>query len=179
MTDANEHLAPPPASVLVVRPATRADLPEVLRLLRDDVLRREPDGDVGPQHLAAFDAIEADPDDLLVVGEARRAGGRDGAGDPAARPVAGRPAAAAGRGGAGRLDAARCRPRRSAHGVGRAARPRPRRRPGAGDERSEPHRRAPLLRAAGVRAEPPGVQAAARLTRSGEQRLDAAGSRLR
>ncbi|WP_460445930.1 GNAT family N-acetyltransferase [Angustibacter aerolatus] len=69
MTDANEHLAPPPASVLVVRPATRADLPEVLRLLRDDVLRREPDGDVGPQHLAAFDAIEADPDDLLVVGE--------------------------------------------------------------------------------------------------------------
>jgi GNAT superfamily N-acetyltransferase len=53
-----------------LRPANRADLPDILRLLADDRLaaNREDTSDMAPYE-RAFDAIAADPAHLLVVGE--------------------------------------------------------------------------------------------------------------
>jgi len=53
-----------------LRPAVRADLPVVLRLLADDQLgsAREDPVDLAPYE-KAFDAIDADPAHLLLVGE--------------------------------------------------------------------------------------------------------------
>ena len=52
-----------------IRGARRADVPVLLALLNDDPLgasRERVDGDLSP-YLAAFDAIEADPNNELVV----------------------------------------------------------------------------------------------------------------
>ncbi len=53
-----------------LRPANRADLPHILRLLADDRLgaNREDTSDMAPYE-RAFEAIDADPAHLLVVGE--------------------------------------------------------------------------------------------------------------
>lgn len=53
-----------------LRRATRADLPQILELLADDRLgaTREDTSDMGPYE-RAFEAIDADPCHLLVVGE--------------------------------------------------------------------------------------------------------------
>ncbi|WP_354516579.1 GNAT family N-acetyltransferase [Paenarthrobacter sp. 4246] len=53
-----------------LRRATKADLPRILALLADDQLgaTREDAGDIAP-YQQAFDAIDADPTHLLVVGE--------------------------------------------------------------------------------------------------------------
>lgn len=53
-----------------LRPAARADLPAILRLLADDRLGavREETSDPAPYE-AAFEAIDADPAHLLLVGE--------------------------------------------------------------------------------------------------------------
>ena len=59
-----------------LRPAARADLPAILRLLADDRLgsSREDPADSAPYE-AAFDAIDADPAHLLLAGELAPAGG--------------------------------------------------------------------------------------------------------
>lgn len=53
-----------------LRPASRADLPAIVGLLADDSLgaAREIGQDLGPYE-KAFEAIDADPSHLLVVGE--------------------------------------------------------------------------------------------------------------
>jgi len=54
------------------REATRADLPAIVRLLADDVLgqTRESPGDVIPEaYFTAFEAIEKDPNNTVVVAE--------------------------------------------------------------------------------------------------------------
>jgi hypothetical protein len=53
-----------------LRPAKKPDLPAILRLLADDRLgvSREDTADLAPYE-QAFDAIDADPAHLLVVGE--------------------------------------------------------------------------------------------------------------
>lgn len=53
-----------------LRPATRADLPRILELLADDRLGagREDTSDIAPYE-RAFEAIDADPAHLLMVGE--------------------------------------------------------------------------------------------------------------
>ena len=53
-----------------LRPAARVDLPAILRLLADDQLgsSREDPADPAPYE-AAFDAIDADPAHLLLVGD--------------------------------------------------------------------------------------------------------------
>lgn len=58
-----------------LRPAARADLPAILQLLADDRLGagREDLTDLGPYE-RAFDAIDADPAHLLLVGELRPVG---------------------------------------------------------------------------------------------------------
>lgn len=53
------------------RPARRTDVPGIVALLADDALgrRREQYEDpLPPEYLAAFDAIERDPNNLLAVG---------------------------------------------------------------------------------------------------------------
>ncbi|WP_188054834.1 GNAT family N-acetyltransferase [Sphingosinithalassobacter sp. CS137] len=57
-------------STLAIRRATRADLHAILAMLRADTIPadRETDPD-DPRYAAAFDAIEADPNQLLVVAE--------------------------------------------------------------------------------------------------------------
>ncbi|WP_411709947.1 N-acetyltransferase family protein [Arthrobacter sp. B10-11] len=70
---------PDPAALLTIdidggtfrlRPASRADLPEILKLLADDQLgaTREDISEMAPYE-RAFEAIDADPAHLLVVGE--------------------------------------------------------------------------------------------------------------
>jgi GNAT superfamily N-acetyltransferase len=56
---------------LVCRRATRADLARMLELLADDVLgrNREAVGGSDPAYGRAFAAIDADPNQLLLVGE--------------------------------------------------------------------------------------------------------------
>src|SRR5262245_38765928 len=57
---------------VIVRPATREDIPAVVRLLADDVLgaRRERLEDpVAPVYLAAFDEIAAQPGNQVLVAE--------------------------------------------------------------------------------------------------------------
>lgn len=52
------------------RPATREDLPDIVRMLADDPLgatRETHAVPLAPPYLAAFDAIEADPNNELVV----------------------------------------------------------------------------------------------------------------
>ncbi|WP_238010793.1 GNAT family N-acetyltransferase [Dactylosporangium sp. AC04546] len=53
---------------MTIRPATRSDVPRIVALLADDALGaiRESPGDLGPYE-AAFDAVAADPAQLLVV----------------------------------------------------------------------------------------------------------------
>lgn len=55
------------------RPASADDVPAVLALIQDDDIARSreaaPGGDVPEAYLSAFAAIEANPHDLLVVGE--------------------------------------------------------------------------------------------------------------
>jgi GNAT superfamily N-acetyltransferase len=54
---------------VIVRPARAADVPAIARLLSQDVFdRRDPDPD-DPAYLAAFEAIDADPDEHLVVAD--------------------------------------------------------------------------------------------------------------
>jgi len=64
------------ASALVIRRATRADLPAVVALLADDALgarRERADLPLAPGYVAAFDAIERDPHcELLVACEGER-----------------------------------------------------------------------------------------------------------
>jgi GNAT superfamily N-acetyltransferase len=59
---------------LTIRPATRADIPEIVRLLADDLLgaARETPDDLAP-YVEAFERIAAEPQHRLVVAE------RDGA----------------------------------------------------------------------------------------------------
>ena len=57
---------------MTFREATRADLPAIVRLLADDVLgqTRESPGDVIPEaYFTAFEAIEKDPNNTVVVAE--------------------------------------------------------------------------------------------------------------
>jgi GNAT superfamily N-acetyltransferase len=53
----------------VIRRATRSDVPAIVAMLADDPLgaRRERPGD--PAYLAAFDALDADPHQSLVVAD--------------------------------------------------------------------------------------------------------------
>lgn len=62
-----------------LRPATRADLPQILQLLADDRLgaNREDTSDMAPYE-RAFEAIDDDPAHLLVVGELLGAGEASG-----------------------------------------------------------------------------------------------------
>jgi ribosomal protein S18 acetylase RimI-like enzyme len=55
---------------VVIRPATAADIPAIVAMLIDDELgaQRESPDDLTPYE-AAFDAIDADPNNLLVVAE--------------------------------------------------------------------------------------------------------------
>lgn len=58
-----------PASAVTFRPATRADLPRVVELIADDAVAAARTGSFGPAHVAGFEAIEASPNDELVVAE--------------------------------------------------------------------------------------------------------------
>nr|WP_062337483.1 GNAT family N-acetyltransferase [Herbidospora sakaeratensis] len=53
------------------RPATRDDVPRIVELLADDAISRARGHvtPVGPGHWAAYDAIEADPRNEIVVAE--------------------------------------------------------------------------------------------------------------
>ncbi|NHF73210.1 GNAT family N-acetyltransferase [Paracoccus xiamenensis] len=58
------------SAALTFRPATRADVPAVVALLADDVLGRGREtGQLDP-YLAAFDAMQAEGGNQLIVGEA-------------------------------------------------------------------------------------------------------------
>ncbi len=60
----------PLLSSLQARRATRADLPALLALIADDVLGKNRDADAcDPVYEQAFDAINADPNQYLLVGE--------------------------------------------------------------------------------------------------------------
>lgn len=55
---------------LLVRPATREDLPAILAMLRKDTIPADREADPSdPRYAAAFDAIAADPNQLLVAAE--------------------------------------------------------------------------------------------------------------
>jgi len=57
---------------LTMRPATRAELPEIVALLWDDETarhREDPGEPLDPRYLAAFDAITADPNQHLIAAE--------------------------------------------------------------------------------------------------------------
>ena len=57
---------------LTLRPATRADLPAIVRLLYDDEsgrTREDPGEPLDPRYIAAFDAIDADPNQNLIAAE--------------------------------------------------------------------------------------------------------------
>jgi GNAT superfamily N-acetyltransferase len=54
---------------LRLRRATRADLPRVVALIADDAVAASRTGALGPAHVAGFEAIEASPQDELLVGE--------------------------------------------------------------------------------------------------------------
>lgn len=55
------------------REAYRGDLPQILRLLADDMLGALREGAPGPAHAAAFAAVERDPNARLMVAEAEGA----------------------------------------------------------------------------------------------------------
>jgi len=55
-----------------LRPASRSDLPAIVRLLSDDVLgggRERAQGAVDPRYEAAFEAIQSDPNQAFLVAE--------------------------------------------------------------------------------------------------------------
>ena len=57
---------------LIMRPATRDDLPAIIALLFDDEngrTREDPSEPLDPRYLAAFDAIDADPNQNLIAAE--------------------------------------------------------------------------------------------------------------
>lgn len=57
---------------LTFRDATRTDLPTIVRLLAEDQIggrADDPSAPLDPAYLAAFDAIERDPDHRLIVAE--------------------------------------------------------------------------------------------------------------
>ncbi|WP_336214695.1 GNAT family N-acetyltransferase [Nonomuraea sp. LPB2021202275-12-8] len=55
---------------LLFRPARRQDVPEIVAMLADDPLGARREGDPGDErYLAAFDRIDADPYDELIVAE--------------------------------------------------------------------------------------------------------------
>jgi GNAT superfamily N-acetyltransferase len=60
-----------PLSGLLARRAERADLPRLLELLADDMLgkNREGVGSTDPAYVRAFEIIDADPNQLLLVAE--------------------------------------------------------------------------------------------------------------
>jgi len=58
-----------PTAELVFRTAVASDLPRVVALIADDAIARARTGQVGPEHEAAFAAIDADPNNALVVVE--------------------------------------------------------------------------------------------------------------
>jgi GNAT superfamily N-acetyltransferase len=69
----DQQVTPPP---LAFRRARRGDLPAIVHLLADDPLGAQRESDVSPLpagYGAAFDAIEADPNQELVVAEANGA----------------------------------------------------------------------------------------------------------
>jgi GNAT superfamily N-acetyltransferase len=49
------------------RPAVQEDLPRIVELIADDPVAAARTGTLGPAHQAAFDAIEASPNDELLV----------------------------------------------------------------------------------------------------------------
>ncbi|MDQ3444621.1 MAG: GNAT family N-acetyltransferase [Pseudomonadota bacterium] len=57
--------------LLICRRAARADLPRLLELLADDILgkNREAAGNDDPLYAAAFEVIDGDPNQQLLVGE--------------------------------------------------------------------------------------------------------------
>ncbi|WP_143762102.1 GNAT family N-acetyltransferase [Isoptericola variabilis] len=58
---------PPPT--VTFRAATRDDLPRIVELIADDAVAAARTGSFGPSHVAGFEAIEASPNDELVVAE--------------------------------------------------------------------------------------------------------------
>lgn len=64
-------MAPEPLALdaLAFRPAVRADLAAIVRLLADDDIgaARESTDPLAPEYGRAFDTISADPDEVLVV----------------------------------------------------------------------------------------------------------------
>lgn len=54
---------------LAFRPATRADLPTILEMLADDSLGANRESADDPGYAAAFDQIEADPRNTLIVAD--------------------------------------------------------------------------------------------------------------
>jgi ribosomal protein S18 acetylase RimI-like enzyme len=70
MADARGHVYLPAMTQLAIRTATAADLPHIVGLLRDDVLgrtRESADGPLAPSYVDAFEAIDADPNNELIV----------------------------------------------------------------------------------------------------------------
>jgi GNAT superfamily N-acetyltransferase len=63
--------AAPAVAGLMCRRATRADLPQLLQLLADDDIarRREDFGNQDPVYERAFDSIDGDTNQLLLVGD--------------------------------------------------------------------------------------------------------------
>lgn len=60
----------PAPGELSIRPATREDLPAILALLAEDTFPADRETDpADPRYAAAFDAIAADPHQLLVAAE--------------------------------------------------------------------------------------------------------------
>ncbi|MFE5341265.1 GNAT family N-acetyltransferase [Isoptericola sp. NPDC056578] len=58
-----------PAAAVTFRLATRDDLPRVVELIADDAVAASRTGVFGPAHVAGFEAVEASPNDELVVAE--------------------------------------------------------------------------------------------------------------
>lgn len=61
-----------PAEALIIRPATRDDVPAIVRLLADDFLgrqREDPSDPLPAGYRDAFTAIERDPNNELLIGE--------------------------------------------------------------------------------------------------------------
>ncbi|GAB6938919.1 N-acetyltransferase family protein [Isoptericola variabilis] len=58
-----------PAPAVTFRLATRDDLPRVVELIADDAVAAARTGEFGTAHVAGFEAIEASPNDELVVAE--------------------------------------------------------------------------------------------------------------
>jgi ribosomal protein S18 acetylase RimI-like enzyme len=57
---------------LIIRPATRSDLPAIIALLHDDEsgrTREDPNLPLDPRYIAAFEAIDADPNQNLILAE--------------------------------------------------------------------------------------------------------------